>query len=124
MQTRINPYTTAPDAIKPMVAMEDYLKTCGLEHSLIHLVKMRASQINGCAYCLHMHSNDARAAGETEARLYLLRRLARVAALHAARACGAGLDRRADADVAETACAGRGLRRGARRTSTERRSST
>jgi AhpD family alkylhydroperoxidase len=72
MQTRINPYTTAPDAIKPMLAMEDYLKSCGLEHSLIHLVKMRASQINGCAYCLHMHSKDARAQGETEARLYLL----------------------------------------------------
>jgi AhpD family alkylhydroperoxidase len=72
MQTRINPYTTAPDAIKPMRGMEDYLKSCGLEHSLIELVKMRASQINGCAYCLHMHSKDARAAGETEARLYLL----------------------------------------------------
>jgi AhpD family alkylhydroperoxidase len=72
MQTRINPYTTAPDAIKPMRGMEEYLKTCGLEHSLIELVKMRASQINGCAYCLHMHSKDARAAGETEARLYLL----------------------------------------------------
>jgi AhpD family alkylhydroperoxidase len=72
MQTRINPYATAPDAIKPMVAMEDYLKNCGLEHSLIHLVKMRASQINGCAFCLHMHSKDARAEGETEARLYLL----------------------------------------------------
>lgn len=72
MQPRLNPYAIAPDAIATMRGMEDYLKTCGLEHSLIELVKMRASQINGCAFCLHMHSMDARAAGETEARLYLL----------------------------------------------------
>ena len=72
MQSRLNPFTTAPDALKPMAAMEEYLKGCGLEQSLIELVKMRASQINGCAFCLHMHSKDARAAGETEARLYLL----------------------------------------------------
>jgi AhpD family alkylhydroperoxidase len=72
MQPRLNPYAVAPDAIATMRQMEDYLHDCGLEHSLIELVKMRASQINGCAYCLHMHSMDARAAGETEARLYLL----------------------------------------------------
>ena len=52
--------------------MERYLRTCGLEESLLLLVKMRASQINGCAYCLDMHSKDARAAGETEQRLYVL----------------------------------------------------
>lgn len=72
MQPRLNPYAVAPDAIATMRQMEDYLHDCGLEHSLIELVKMRASQINGCAFCLHMHSMDARAAGETEARLYLL----------------------------------------------------
>ncbi|MEZ5764401.1 MAG: carboxymuconolactone decarboxylase family protein [Xanthobacteraceae bacterium] len=72
MQPRLNPYAVAPDAIATMRRMEDYLHDCGLEHSLIELVKMRASQINGCAFCLHMHSMDARAAGETEARLYLL----------------------------------------------------
>jgi AhpD family alkylhydroperoxidase len=72
MQTRLNYYATAPEAIKPLTDMEKYIKASGLEHSLIELVKMRASQINGCAYCLHMHSKDARAAGETEARLYLL----------------------------------------------------
>ena len=72
MQPRLNPYAVTPDAIATMRQMEDYLHDCGLEHSLIELVKMRASQINGCAFCLHMHSMDARAAGETEARLYLL----------------------------------------------------
>lgn len=72
MSKRLNPHIVAPQAIKPMVDMEAYLAACGLEHSLIELVKMRASQINGCAFCLHMHSKDARAAGETEERLYLL----------------------------------------------------
>lgn len=72
MSKRLNPHIVAPQAIKPMVDMEAYLAGCGLEHSLIELVKMRASQINGCAFCLHMHSRDARAGGETEARLYLL----------------------------------------------------
>jgi AhpD family alkylhydroperoxidase len=55
-----------------MVELEDHLRNSGLEYSLYELVKMRASQINGCAFCLHMHSKDARAAGETEERLYLL----------------------------------------------------
>ena len=72
MSKRLNPHVVAPQAIKPMIDMEAYLSDCGLEHSLIELVKMRASQINGCAFCLHMHSKDARAAGETEERLYLL----------------------------------------------------
>jgi AhpD family alkylhydroperoxidase len=72
MTARLNPYGVAPQAIKPMIDLETYLANCGLEHSLIELVKMRASQINGCAFCLHMHSKDARAAGESEERLYLL----------------------------------------------------
>src|SRR5262249_17053985 len=72
MQPRMNYYQAAPEALKPMLDMEAYIKTCGLEHKLIELVKTRASQINGCAYCLHMHTKDARAAGETEQRLYLL----------------------------------------------------
>ena len=72
MEPRLNYYKIAPDALKPMLDMEAYIKTCGLEHNLVELVKTRASQINGCAYCLHMHTKDARAAGETEARLYLL----------------------------------------------------
>jgi len=55
-----------------MLALEGYLDRCGLERSLTELVKLRASQINGCAYCIDMHTKDARAAGETEQRLYLL----------------------------------------------------
>jgi AhpD family alkylhydroperoxidase len=55
-----------------MYALEKYIAECGLDHSLLHLLKMRASQINGCAYCIDMHSKDARALGETEQRLYEL----------------------------------------------------
>jgi AhpD family alkylhydroperoxidase len=62
----------APDAYKALGGVEAYLHNSGLEHSLIELVKMRASQINGCAFCLNMHSADARKGGETEQRLYLL----------------------------------------------------
>ncbi len=69
---RINPYDVAPKAMKAMQGVETYIHSCGLEHGLIELVKMRASQINGCAFCLDMHSKDARGAGETEQRLYLL----------------------------------------------------
>lgn len=72
MSKRLNPYTTAAEAIKPLMALEASIKDSGLEHSLIHLVKMRASQLNGCAYCLHMHSADAIKEGETPARLFLL----------------------------------------------------
>ncbi|MFC3078557.1 carboxymuconolactone decarboxylase family protein [Phenylobacterium terrae] len=72
MRARINPHQISPKALQPMLDMEAYLAGCGLEHSLIELVKMRVSQINGCAYCLHMHSRDARAAGESEERLHLL----------------------------------------------------
>jgi AhpD family alkylhydroperoxidase len=72
MTTRLNPYAIAPQGIQKMVELEDHLRNSGLEYSLYELVKMRASQINGCAFCLHMHSKDARAAGETEERLYLL----------------------------------------------------
>lgn len=55
-----------------MLALEKYVRGCGLDHGLLELVKMRASQINGCAYCIDMHTKDARAAGETEQRLYAL----------------------------------------------------
>lgn len=60
----------APGAMKAMYGLEKYIRECGLERSLIELVKLRASQINGCAYCIDMHSKDARAQGETEQRLY------------------------------------------------------
>ncbi len=72
MKSRLDPLTTAPDSLKAMLALEEHVRASGLEHSLIHLVKTRASQINGCAYCIHMHTREARAEGETEERLYLL----------------------------------------------------
>src|SRR5690242_17862622 len=72
MQPRLNPMEAAPDAMEVMLTLESYVKHCGLEPRLIDLVKMRASQINGCAFCLDMHSRDARTRGETEQRLYLL----------------------------------------------------
>src|SRR5262245_29822738 len=70
METRIDFTKVSPDAIKAMYGLEKFVRTSGLEESLVHLIRMRASQINGCAYCLDMHSKDARAAGETEQRLY------------------------------------------------------
>ncbi len=69
---RLIAYDVAPLAMKVVLEVENYIQQCGLEKSLIELVKMRASQINGCAYCLDMHSGDARRNGETEQRLYLL----------------------------------------------------
>jgi AhpD family alkylhydroperoxidase len=72
MQARLNAMELAPGAYAALRGVEAYLRDCGLEHALLELVKMRASQINGCAYCLDMHSRDARRRGETEQRLYLL----------------------------------------------------
>jgi AhpD family alkylhydroperoxidase len=62
----------APEAFRAMLGLERYARASGLEHSLLLLVKLRASQINGCAYCIDMHSKDARADGESEQRLYAL----------------------------------------------------
>lgn len=72
MQTRIEYSKVAGEGVAALGKLEAYVKRSGLEHSLLELVKMRASQLNGCAYCLDMHSKVARAAGETEQRLYLL----------------------------------------------------
>ena len=72
MKARLNAYTAAPETMKAVSAIEPIIAASGLEHSLIELVKTRASQINGCAFCIHMHTKDARAHGETEERLYLL----------------------------------------------------
>src|SRR5437660_2691862 len=69
METRVRWYTDEA-AVKAIMGMGEYAEHCGLERSLLDLVLIRASQINGCAYCLDMHSKDARAAGETEQRLY------------------------------------------------------
>jgi AhpD family alkylhydroperoxidase len=72
MQSRINEAKIPPEAAKAMWELENYVRNCGLEPSLLELVKFRASQINGCAYCIDMHTKDARLEGETEQRLYLL----------------------------------------------------
>ena len=72
MKPRMNYYQAAPETIKALLAIEDVIKASGLELSLIELVKTRASQINGCAFCINMHTADARKNGETEQRLYLL----------------------------------------------------
>lgn len=70
MKARLNP--VAHSAIKPMLTMSESVESNSIEKSLAELVKMRASQINGCAFCLDMHSKDARKEGETEQRIYLL----------------------------------------------------
>ncbi|WP_230480783.1 carboxymuconolactone decarboxylase family protein [Sphingomonas sp. Leaf21] len=67
-----NPHALAPEAIKAMMALEQSFTKSGLEHDLLELVKFRVSQINGCAFCLHMHSTDLRRHGESEMRLYML----------------------------------------------------
>lgn len=72
MKARFNYVSAAPGAYQAMLGLERYLHECGLEPSLIHLIKLRASQINGCAYCLDMHWKDLRANGESEQRLYSL----------------------------------------------------
>ncbi len=70
MQARFKSEKLSAGALKAMLGLEQYLRGCGLEESLLNLIRMRASQINGCAYCLDMHWKDARAAGESEQRLY------------------------------------------------------
>lgn len=72
MKPRMNFYQAAPDTIKALSALESHIQSTGLEKSLIELVKIRASQLNGCAYCINMHTEDARKRGETEQRIYLL----------------------------------------------------
>ncbi len=72
MQPRLNPYKVDMKLMQPMLALEQAVASSGLEHSLIELVKTRASQINGCAFCIHMHATDAMKAGEAPMRLLLL----------------------------------------------------
>jgi len=72
MKPRMNYYQAAPDTIKALSALEAQIQASSLEKSLIELVKTRASQINGCAFCINMHTQDARKLGETEQRLYML----------------------------------------------------
>jgi AhpD family alkylhydroperoxidase len=70
MEQRINYYEVAPEALNIMMEMEKYTKSTKIDRKLRELIKIRASQINGCAFCLNMHTSDARKMGETEQRLY------------------------------------------------------
>ena len=72
MEERLHYSKVSPLAYHAMLGLEKYLQECGLEAPLLHLIKLRASQINGCAYCLDMHWKDLRAIGENEQRLYSL----------------------------------------------------
>lgn len=72
MEERIHYTKVSPLAYHAMMGLEKYLQECGLEEGLLHLIRLRASQINGCAFCLDMHWKDLRAVGESEQRLYSL----------------------------------------------------
>ncbi len=72
MHTRIDYTKFAPNAVKAILGLEQYVVNSGIERSLLELVRLRASQINGCAYCVDMHSADAKKAGESERRLHAL----------------------------------------------------
>src|SRR5471032_3078790 len=98
MNARANFYTASPDAMKAMMALETAVGKLGLEAPLLELVKLRASQINGCAFCVDTHTTDARKAGESERRLHGVS-VWRDAILHAARTGRAGMDRSTDPGV-------------------------
>ncbi|KMZ42606.1 MULTISPECIES: carboxymuconolactone decarboxylase family protein [Bacillales] len=72
MQARINHRAANPEALQTMLKLEKFVNESGLDKKLIELIKIRASQINGCAFCMDMHTQDARKLGETEQRIYLL----------------------------------------------------
>ncbi|TIS55403.1 MAG: carboxymuconolactone decarboxylase family protein [Mesorhizobium sp.] len=72
MKQRLQFFAKAPEIMKAVSALNKAVEECGLEASLLHLIKLRASQINGCSYCVEMHSREARHDGETEQRLYLV----------------------------------------------------
>ena len=72
MKARLDPRRAAPGAMQALLELQTHVNAFGLDHGLLELVKYRASQLNGCAWCMDMHTKDARAAGETEQRLYLL----------------------------------------------------
>lgn len=72
MKPRLEYFPKAPELMKAQLALNKAVEESGLEHSLLHLIKLRASQINGCSYCVDMHAHEARADGESEQRLYLV----------------------------------------------------
>ena len=72
MKARLDFRKVSPQGEKAMMGLHMFVRNCGLDHSLLELIKLRASQINGCAHCIDMHTKELRADGETEQRLYLL----------------------------------------------------
>src|SRR5438045_8748944 len=72
MKARLDFRKASPQGEKAMMGLHMFVRNCGLEHLLLELVKLRASQINGCAHCIDMHSKELRAQGESEQRIYLL----------------------------------------------------
>ena len=72
MEQRLNYHLKAPKLMQAVLALNDAVEACGLERSLLHLIKLRASQINGCSFCVDMHAHEARMDGESEQRLYLV----------------------------------------------------
>jgi AhpD family alkylhydroperoxidase len=72
MESRLDYWKSSPQGVAAFRKLNDYVRGCGLEPSLLELIKVRCSQINRCAFCLDMHTKDARLAGETEQRLYAL----------------------------------------------------
>ena len=69
---RVHYHEAVPDAFRAMLALEEYVRSTGIDPTLLHLTKLRASYLNGCAFCVDMHTKEARAAGETEQRLYAI----------------------------------------------------
>ncbi|MBA2939844.1 carboxymuconolactone decarboxylase family protein [Paenibacillus sp. CGMCC 1.16610] len=72
MEIRLDYMKVSPDSLQTLLKLEGYVQKSGLDQKLVELIKIRTSQINGCAFCIDMHTKDARAMGETEQRLYLL----------------------------------------------------
>ncbi len=72
METRLNFFQSSPDSMRALMGLEERISRSGLEKPLVELVRLRASQINGCAYCIDLHARDARKAGESERRLSAL----------------------------------------------------
>lgn len=72
MMLRVNPVSASPDGYAALIGVETYIRKCGIDHRLLALVKTRVSQINGCVYCLHMHTEEALKLGESTVRLFLL----------------------------------------------------
>ena len=72
MKARMDFRKASPQADKAMMGLHAFVRNCGLDHGLLELIKLRASQINGCAHCIDMHTKELRADGESEQRLYLL----------------------------------------------------